>query len=65
MAHGYVNVQEEFNCLANSTHKAGLMINGRKTEFKESEENRNSLEIVEEFAYLETLSNAINIRAEL
>jgi hypothetical protein len=43
-------VQEEFNCLANSVHKVGLTINGRKTEFKESKENRNALEIVEEFA---------------
>jgi len=50
LAHDYENVQEEFNCLANTTHKVGLMINGRKTEFKESEENRYTLEIVEEFA---------------
>jgi hypothetical protein len=50
LARGYENVQEELNCLANSTHKVGFIINGRKTEFKESEENRNTLEIVEEFA---------------
>ena len=42
--------QEEFNCLANSVHKVGLAMNGRKTEFKESKENRYTLEIVEEFA---------------
>jgi hypothetical protein len=43
-------VQEEFNCLVNSVHKVGLTINGRKIEFKESKENRNTLVIVEEFA---------------
>jgi hypothetical protein len=57
--------KRSLTALYNCTHKVGLMINGRKTEFKEREENRNTLEIVEEFAWFGTLSNAINIRTEL
>jgi hypothetical protein len=49
LVHVYEIVPEEFNCFANSIHEMGLMINGRKTEFKESKENRNTLDIVEEF----------------
>jgi len=65
LEHGYENLQEEFNCFADSIHKVGMTINGWKTEFKESKETRNTLDIVEEFAWLGALLNAINISTEL